>query len=78
MKTFFGLFTTCFVFCVVAAYIVLGFLASNFWAIIIAVAFVLAIITTILAKLVIRIEELEKRIQQLQDGQESPPPEEKF
>ncbi|NCB50771.1 MAG: hypothetical protein EOM54_02645 [Clostridia bacterium] len=72
MKEFLGTFVICLVFCVVAAFLFAGLLASNIWIDIVAVSLLLAALVTVLVKHGSRIEELEKTISKLQNEKEEP------
>ena len=75
MKTFLGIFVSYFVFCLIASQIVFGFMSGNFWAIIAVVALVLATLTTALVESFRKIDELEKKIEQLRVDIQIPPKE---
>lgn len=65
MKEFIGTFLACIVICWIGAFFFLGLLLENIWALIIFVAFVLAVFITIIIKQETRMEELEKKVEQL-------------
>ncbi len=62
----------CLVLCVITLFFFGGLLFSNIWAVIVFAALLLAILITVLKNLDSKIEELEKKIQQLQNEKESP------
>lgn len=65
MKDFISTFFACLVVCVVAAFLFAGFFVTNIWAMIIFVAFLLAVLITIFMNQETRIEELEKKMEKL-------------
>lgn len=72
MKEFLGTFVICTILCVVAVFFFAGLFVENIWAVVVAVSFVLAILITVLMNQDSRIEELEKKIKQLQNEEEPP------
>ncbi len=65
MKNFISTFFACLVVCWIATFFFVGLIANNIWAIIIIVAFLLAVLITVFMNQESRIEELEKKIEQL-------------
>ncbi len=71
LKGFLSTFAICLVLCVIATFLFGELLVSNIWADVVAIAFLLAVSITVFMNQDSRIEELEKKIQQLQSGKES-------
>lgn len=65
MKDFIGTFLACIVMCWLFAFFFFGLIVENIWALIIFIAFVLAVLITIFIKQESRIEELEKKMEEL-------------
>ncbi|KUO53561.1 MAG: hypothetical protein APF76_12190 [Desulfitibacter sp. BRH_c19] len=65
MKNFISTFFACLVVCGVAAFFFAGLIFTNIWAMIIFVAFLLAVLITAFVNQESRIEELEKKMEQL-------------
>lgn len=65
MKEFIGTFLACIVICWIFAFFFLGLIVENIWALIIVIAFVLAVVITFFIKQETRIEELEKNMEEL-------------
>ncbi len=65
MKNFISTFFACLVLCVVAAFFFAHLIFTNIWAIVIFVAFLLAVFITAFMNHESRIEELEKKMEQL-------------
>ncbi len=70
MKDFLSTFGICFIFCMVMAFLFAGVLASNIWAVIFIAALALAILITVFLNLSNKIEDLEKKLEQLQTEKE--------
>lgn len=75
MKQFLEVFLICLVVCFVTLFFLGGLLLSNIWAIMVFIAFLMAISITAFMHHEDRIEALEKKLAQLQGGND-PPPEE--
>ncbi|WP_352420669.1 hypothetical protein [Proteiniborus sp.] len=70
MKDFIGIFLGCFIFCLLAILFLGDLLFTNIWAIIILASFMLAILVKLFINQYSRIDELERKIEQLlQDKQ---------
>lgn len=65
MKKFIGTFLACIVICWIFAFFFLGLIIENIWALIIFIAFLLAVFITIFINQDSRIEELEKKMEEL-------------
>lgn len=65
MKEFIGTLFACIFICWVFVFFLLGFIIENIWALVILIAFVLAVFITILIKQEARIEELENKMETL-------------
>lgn len=65
MREFIGTLLACIVICWVFIFFFLGLIVENIWALVIFIAFVLALLITILIKQETRIEELEKKMEEL-------------
>lgn len=65
LKEFINTFFACLVVCGVATFFFAGRILNNIWAIIIIVAFLLAVLITVFMNQESRIEELEKKIEKL-------------
>jgi Ca2+-dependent lipid-binding protein len=65
LKNFISTFFACLMVCGVAAFFFAHLIFTNIWAIIILVAFLLAVFITVLISYESRIEELEKKMEQL-------------
>lgn len=65
MKEFIGTFLVCIVGCWIAAFFFLGLILENIWALIIFIAFVLAVFITVFMSQESRIEDLEKKVEKL-------------
>ncbi|WP_100407791.1 hypothetical protein [Bacillus solitudinis] len=70
MKEFIGNFLACIVICWIFAFFFLGLIVEKMWALIIFIAFVLAVFITVFIKQESRIEELEKKVEKLLDKQD--------
>ncbi|MGP4108197.1 hypothetical protein [Virgibacillus sp. L01] len=65
MKEFIGTFLACIVICWIFSFFFLGLIVENIWALIIFIAFFLAVLITVFIKQESRIEELEKKVEKL-------------
>jgi len=65
LKEFMGTFFACIVICGIAAVFLLGLFPENIWAFIIFFAFILAVFITVFMKQESRIENLEKKVEEL-------------
>ncbi|HHW39233.1 MAG TPA: hypothetical protein GXX18_18770 [Bacillales bacterium] len=65
MKVFISTFLACIVICWLATVFFVSFILNNIWAIIIFIAFLLAVLITVLVKQAFRLEELEKNVEKL-------------
>ncbi len=63
MKEFISTFFICLVICGVATFFFAGLILNNIWAIVIIVAFLLAVLITAFMNQESRIEELEKKME---------------
>ncbi|WP_227938163.1 hypothetical protein [Alkalihalobacillus deserti] len=70
MKEFIGTFLACIVICWIFAFFFLGLIVENIWALIILISFVLAVFITVFIKQESRIEELEKKMEELLNNKE--------
>ncbi|KEF36895.1 hypothetical protein M670_03809 [Schinkia azotoformans MEV2011] len=70
MKDFIGIFLFCIIICWFAAIFFLGLILNNVWALIIFIAFLLAVLITIFVKQESRIEDLEKKVEKLLNSQQ--------
>lgn len=68
MKEFISTFFICLVICCIAVFFFAGLILNNIWAITILIAFLLAVIITVFMKQETRIEELEKKVENLLDN----------
>ncbi|SDL05626.1 hypothetical protein [Natronincola ferrireducens] len=64
MKGFISTFFACIVICLIATFFFASFL-DNIWAIIVFIAFLLAVLITVFLNQESRIEELEKKMEKL-------------
>ena len=69
MKMFFGIFVCCILFVPIVLSVFEVFLIGNYWGIIVASAFLLALLITVLARQSIRIEELERLMKKQSDSE---------
>lgn len=70
MKDFLAIFIGCFILCLIIIFFFGGVLFTNIWAVIILISILLAIIIKAFLNQDLRIDELEKKIEQLlQDKQ---------
>lgn len=69
MKEFISAFLACIVICWIFAFFFLGLIVENIWALIIFISFLLAVFITIFIKQETRIEELEKKMDELYNKQ---------
>lgn len=65
-------FVICFISCLVALFFLGGLLLTNIWAIVFVVSLVMTVLISVLTNQDARIEELEKRIDELQKEREAP------
>lgn len=65
MKEFMGTFLICIIICWLFTFFFLGLIVENIWALIIFIAFFLALLITVFMNQESRIEELEKKIEEL-------------
>ncbi|MFC0472280.1 hypothetical protein ACFFHM_17730 [Halalkalibacter kiskunsagensis] len=65
LKEFMGTFLACIVICWIFTFFFLGLIVENIWALIIFISFVLAVLITVFIKQESRIEELEKKMEEL-------------
>ncbi|MBC5638818.1 hypothetical protein H8S33_18770 [Ornithinibacillus sp. BX22] len=65
MKEFIGTLFACIVICCVFTFFFLGIIVENIWTLVILIAFVLAVLITILIRQETRIEELENKMEEL-------------
>ncbi len=65
MKEFISTFFICLVVCWIATFFFAAFILNNIWAIIVVVAFLLAVLITVFMNQVSRIDELEKKMEKL-------------
>ncbi|WP_313340460.1 hypothetical protein [Sedimentibacter sp.] len=65
MKDFIALFIVCFVICLIVIFFTGGIIFTNIWAIIALISMILAIIAKNFINQSDKIEELEKKIEQL-------------
>lgn len=65
MKDFIGTFLACIVICSVLSFFFLYLILGNIWALIIFTAFFLAVLITILLNQQYKIEDLQKKVDQL-------------
>lgn len=72
MKNFFGTFVICLITCYVFLFFGGALIFENFWAIIVLVALIIAILITVHIHQDTKIEELETRIKALESQNEPP------
>ncbi|MBU8908884.1 hypothetical protein [Desertibacillus haloalkaliphilus] len=65
MKNFIGTFLACIVVTYIFSFFFLALIVENIWAFIILISFVLAVFITVFIKQESRIEELEKKMEEL-------------
>ncbi|MBM4763843.1 hypothetical protein [Bacillus sp. B15-48] len=65
MKEFISTFFVCLVICGIATFFFAGLILSNIWYITILIAFLLAVIITVFINQESRIEELEKKVEEV-------------
>ncbi|WP_067726580.1 hypothetical protein [Oceanobacillus damuensis] len=70
MKEFIGTFLVCVVICWITAFFFLGLILDNSWALIIFIAFPLAVFITVFMKQESRIEDLEKKIENISNNKQ--------
>lgn len=73
MKNFLSTFFICLVLCAVLTFFFAGIFIGNIWRIMVLVAFLLSLLITAFMHQDTRIEALEKKIEQLQNGGELRP-----
>lgn len=71
LKEFISIFFVCLVICFISIFIYLTFISNNIWTIIFFIAFVLAVFMTVFIKQVFRIEELEKKMEELLNNKQN-------
>ena len=65
MKEFIGTFLVSIVICWIVAFFFIGLILDNIWALIIFIAFLLAVLITVFMKQESRIEDLEEHVENL-------------
>ncbi|MRG86052.1 hypothetical protein [Salinibacillus xinjiangensis] len=65
MKEFMGTFLACIVICWLFSFFFLGLIVENIWALMILIAFVIAVIITVFIKQEARMEELERKMEEV-------------
>ena len=65
MKDFLAVFVSCFVLCIIVTFFFGGFILENIWGTFFVVTLILAIIITAFINQDSRIDELEKKLEQL-------------
>ncbi|WP_301107205.1 hypothetical protein [Sporosarcina sp.] len=65
MKEFITVFITCLVFGGAFTFFLAGYILDNFWGTFLIIAFLLSAFITVLVKMSIKIEELEKKVESL-------------
>lgn len=65
MKDFISVFMACLVFGGAFTFFFAGYLLETFWGIFLLIAFLLSALITVLMKMQIKIEELEKKVESL-------------
>lgn len=69
MKNFFGTFVICLILCGVITFFFAGLLLSNIWYITVVVALFLSILILAFTNLDFKIEQLEKKIEQMSENE---------
>lgn len=70
MKSFLSTFIACLILCVVLMFFFAGFFIGSIWRTVVLIAFLLSLLVTAFMHQDARIEALEKKIAQLQNGDE--------
>ncbi len=65
MKEFLSVFIACLFFGGAFTFVFAGFILENFWATFLLIAFLSAVLITVIIKLVIKIEDLEEKVERL-------------
>jgi len=63
MKDFFSIFVACLFFGGAFLFLFAGFILDNFWLTFLLIAFLSAVLITVIMKLVIKIEDLEEKVE---------------
>nr|WP_106779431.1 hypothetical protein [Lysinibacillus timonensis] len=69
MRDFLAAFLGCFVVVLIGMFFFGGFILTNIWGLIILITFVLTIFITVIWKQQMRIEEIEKKLEELSNNQ---------
>ncbi|MDQ0158303.1 hypothetical protein [Alkalibacillus salilacus] len=70
MKNFIGIFLACIVVTYIFSFFFLGLIVENVWALVIFAAFLLAVFITVFISQESRIEELEKKVEELSSNKQ--------
>ncbi|GAB3789512.1 hypothetical protein [Virgibacillus kimchii] len=70
MKNFIGIFLSCIVITYIFSFFFLALIVENLWAFVIFVAFLLAVFITVFISQESRMEELEKKVEELSSNKQ--------